>query len=127
MRLCRCGAVVKDRCKECNPSQTKPKKTAERGYDNDWRRMSEVYRAEKPLCEACVITSGVLFANPSTECHHIRKVKDAEHLRLARANVLAVCSDCHERLEDNIREALDIKAKSDEWYEKLMESDYGTR
>lgn len=60
-----------------------------RGYDPEWRRFRfEILRAN-PTC-----THPGCRAN-ATEVHHLRRVKDAPHLRLVRSNVQALCKPHH--------------------------------
>ena len=96
-RLCRCGAIVKGRCPKCQP-QTTEKKTAERGYGNDWRVASERYRRREPLCQVCLHHGRT---TPATEVHHIQKIRDAPELRLKTSNMLSVCEDCHAVVEQD--------------------------
>lgn len=105
MKLCKCGAIVVDRCDKCYPS-THSKTTKERGYGNDHRLASKRYRAERPVCEVCLLLE---MTRPSTQLHHIRKVVDAPWLRMERSNWLAVCDEHHELVEDD--EAMARRAK----------------
>lgn len=106
MRLCRCGAVVEDRCDRCYRRPEPSGTTAERGYDNRWRRLSERYRAEFPLCQVC---ESKAIVTPAKQVHHIVKIGDNEDLRLNWDNLLAVCVDCHKWIEDRPIEARRIK------------------
>lgn len=111
MRLCRCGEIVSGRCKKCAPKQVR-KSTADRGYGQDWRTLSERYRAEHPLCEVCDLEGRT---TATAHCHHIIKIADAPDLRLEWTNLLSVCELCHERVEVNIELARKAKQRSVKW------------
>lgn len=104
-RLCRCGAIVQDKCNKCDASKHK-QTTKQRGYGHDWRKFSERFRSEVPLCQLCEMRGKV---EPATQVHHIRKIVDAPALRLNRRNCLAVCADCHEEVEGNRKLAEEAK------------------
>ena len=99
MRLCRCGAIVDDRCPRCDIANTQT--TVERGYDYRWKRLSERKRIADPLCEECVRMGRT---TPATEVHHIHRIQDAPQLRLTWANLMSVCRACHERLEKELQQ-----------------------
>jgi 5-methylcytosine-specific restriction protein A len=94
-KLCKCGAIVQKRCKRCYPA-SHSKTTAERGYGNDWRRLSERYRANNPLCERC-FDSGMTTA--AVHVHHVKPIRERPDLRLVVDNLMSVCLACHEELE----------------------------
>ena len=98
LSLCRCGGTrTKDGCDACKPRRFQHgKTTAERGYDHKWRMLSERYRAEKPLCEACENAGKV---TPATEVHHIIPALESEYHRLDRNNLMALCRQCHQEIE----------------------------
>ena len=97
LRLCKCGALVNGKCPTCHPyRQHRTQTTAERGYDDRWRRLSERKRAADPLCERCLDEGNT---TPATEVHHIHKISDAPHLRLAWDNLMSVCVACHKVLD----------------------------
>ncbi len=111
-RLCRCGAIVEDRCEACDKAKGRGKHqrtTKERGYGHDWRNASERYRAEVPLCQVCELAGKVAGAD---HVHHITKIRDAPELRLDRSNWLSVCSDCHEKVEKDSALARRAKRES---------------
>lgn len=111
-RLCRCGAIVEGRCEKCSPPAGHTKTTKQRGYGSDWRRLSERYREEFPLCQVCMMEGK---AEPVRHTHHIEKVNDAPELRLQRSNLLSVCEACHERVEQDKGLARKAKAEQDAW------------
>ena len=94
--LCPCGMVRKadEVCQKCNRGKKNRIEgtTAERGYDRDWRLLSESIRKDRPLCEDCLARN---LTTPATECHHILKIKDAPKERLNPSNVMSLCSECH--------------------------------
>ena len=94
-RLCRCGDIVEGKCPRCRPGEHS-KKTADRGYDNQWTELSKRYRANNPLCERCF---GMGKTTAASEVHHIQKISDAPHLRLDADNLMAVCGECHKELD----------------------------
>lgn len=91
-KLCRCGAIVDKRCDNC---YRPPKRgtTAERGYGNDWRKLSERFRANNPLCQRC---EEMGLVTPSEHVHHIVPIREATELRLEPKNLRALCMECHE-------------------------------
>ncbi len=95
-KVCRCGAIVEDRCPKCDRPAPHQKTTAERGYGNDWRKLSEYKRTADPLCEECLKSDKVVEAR---HVHHIKPIKNHPHLRLHWDNLISVCIECHERLE----------------------------
>ena len=95
-KLCKCGAIVARRCDRCYPPQQHKKSTKERGYGHDWRRLSERYRAQNPLCERCTMEGRT---TPAEHVHHKIKIADAPELRLDANNLMALCVQCHENLE----------------------------
>jgi 5-methylcytosine-specific restriction endonuclease McrA len=73
-------------------------KATERGYGWVWDELSRRFRAEQPLCELC-LTSGKVTAAASV--HHIDKIEDAPERRLVRANLIALCRECHKLADRN--------------------------
>lgn len=94
-RVCRCGDIVEDKCPKCQP-RPKQGKTAERGYDNRWRVLSERKRAVDPLCERCLDEGRT---RPARHVHHIQPIATHPELRLVWDNLMSVCIKCHEELE----------------------------
>jgi 5-methylcytosine-specific restriction protein A len=99
MRMCHCGAIVKGKCDRCKPSSSLGKTTAERGYDNRWRVLSERKRAIDPLCEECE-RQGVVTA--ADEVHHVVPISEAPWLRLKWSNLMSVCRACHAEIERRV-------------------------
>jgi len=99
-KLCKCGAVKQDYsgsiCAKCGSGRKqKSRTTAEYGYDNQWRLLSEKIRQERPLCEAC-LRSGISTA--ADEVHHIIPIDEAPWLRLEPKNLLSLCTACHDKI-----------------------------
>ncbi len=94
-RVCKCGAIIQGKCPSCYQPQHN-KTTAERGYGNDWRKLSERKRAADPLCERCL---GNGRTEPARHVHHIKPISDRPDLRLEWSNLMSVCVECHEELE----------------------------
>lgn len=92
LRLCRCGAIVKDRCEKCNPHRKK----ANVKYNAAWDKLSRRYRKAHPLCQECERNG---FITPATEVHHIVKVADDPSRLLDVTNLMSVCRACHEKIE----------------------------
>lgn len=63
-----------------------------RGHGRPWQRLSLVMRANHPFCQVC-------NTRPSAEVHHLVKWHDNPAKRLDARNLLAVCRDCHAKLE----------------------------
>ena len=91
MKLCKCGAIVKDRCDRCYPSHAGGSST-KRGYDRQWRNVRERHLTDNPLCEDCM-DRGITKA--AEQVHHEITISDAPHLRLDRSNLRSLCVVCH--------------------------------
>ena len=92
-RVCHCGAVTRQTpCDKCR-QRIKPKWSKRKGdYDSKWRKLSERYRAENPLCEDCYENG---LTTPCTEVHHIVPIAQDPSLRLKISNLVALCHSCH--------------------------------
>jgi 5-methylcytosine-specific restriction protein A len=89
MKLCRCGAMVKQRCDKCSPKST----TNRHVYGiNRWRKLSEAKREADPLCEECLKLE---IAVPAEEVHHVIPIRLAPHLAFEWSNLESLCVDCH--------------------------------
>ena len=71
------------------PRQAHRLKTAERGYDSQWQRISKMYRRVHPECEMC----GELATDTD---HRIPFNGKGDPLRLQWDNLQALCSGCHD-------------------------------
>jgi 5-methylcytosine-specific restriction protein A len=94
MRLCRCGEIVQSKCSRCDKRQQES--TTDRGYDGQWKALSERYRASNPLCEVCEIQGRTKAAD---HVHHIVPVSVDPGRRLDVTNLIAVCERCHVEVE----------------------------
>ena len=121
-RLCRCGRIVADRCECQGGASTQRRDTTSEGHGTDHRKASERYRANHPLCERCVMLWGVVDAKPSKDMHHIHSIQSAPQLRMQESNWLAVCGPCHEAIEGQPIEGMQVKAWSHDAYNKAMEA-----
>jgi 5-methylcytosine-specific restriction endonuclease McrA len=92
--LCKCGAITNGHCTRCN--NNRQQSTTQRGYDGDWKRLSERYRNENPLCEVCMLHGRT---TPCDHVHHIVPIRDCKALRLEWGNLIAVCEECHREIE----------------------------
>jgi 5-methylcytosine-specific restriction enzyme A len=59
-----------------------------------WRKLSELKRAEQPLCEMCLVDGLVTKADL---VHHLRPVREAMDDALILENLQSVCRPCHAR------------------------------
>jgi 5-methylcytosine-specific restriction protein A len=66
--------------------------SAERGYDEKWKRFRKFYLAENPMCFDCAKNGIDRFAR---EVHHIVKLS-AGGERLDPKNCMALCRSCHQ-------------------------------
>ncbi len=88
--LCHCGAKVKrPPCEDCKPKAHGKRKG---DYDNQWRVLSERFRAFNPLCADCEIHER---SEPATEVHHVIPIEQAPSRRLDQDNLVALCTACH--------------------------------
>lgn len=95
---CRCGGIrINGECSRCGAKRGhRHESSTQRGYDSRWKALSLRYRANHPLCEHCELHGRT---TPATEVHHKVPVKIAPRLRLQADNLIAVCRECHEKLE----------------------------
>lgn len=73
-------------------TKASPARGSRKGYGGTWTRLSATIRENNPLCQVC-------GTQPSVEVHHKVAVKADPRLKLVASNLLAVCRECHERLE----------------------------
>lgn len=78
------------RCSSCQPADAGT--TAQRGYDNQWRRLSERARRLSPFCEDCGTTLD-LTTDHTPEAWRRR----ARGLRIRLIDVAVVCRGCNTR------------------------------
>ena len=99
-RVCHCGAVTRkvpcDKCKK----HIKPKWSKRKGdYDSKWRRLSERFRDENPLCKDCLDND---LTTPATEVHHIVPIAQDPSRRLDVTNLVSLCHRCHKERHRNL-------------------------
>jgi len=119
MRFCKCGAVLRvgESCKQCKPTK---QTTNERGYTYDHKKASERHRTNFPLCERCMMLKGVIESNPSMHMHHITPIQESEAMRMNPNNWLAVCIECHDAIEGDVMQGMEIKAWSNANYVNVL-------
>jgi len=100
-RICACGAIVKGKCEACEKKRRVTEdrfrgSPSERGYDNQWRKLSERFRKHNPLCQRCNMKGRVTVAE---DVHHIKPIRTHPELRLVWDNLMSVCRECHKIIE----------------------------
>ncbi|MVB12344.1 hypothetical protein CAFE_30770 [Caprobacter fermentans] len=65
-----------------------------RGYDTRWEKFRARYLREHPLCVDCEAEHRL---TPSTEVHHIHRLRDYPELKYAESNLMALCHQCHSK------------------------------
>lgn len=92
--VCKCGGWIRDgSCGRCGYRKRDEEESSHRrGYDRRWRTFSHRFRVEHPLCEDCLERG---LTRPSTEVHHIQKLRDRPELKYDTENLMALCSECH--------------------------------
>ncbi len=100
-RICGCGAIVKGKCEACSKRKRAAEdqfrgSSASRGYDHQWRLLSERFRKHNPLCQRCHTLGRV---EPAKDVHHIKKITTHPELRLKWDNLMSVCRECHKTLD----------------------------
>jgi 5-methylcytosine-specific restriction protein A len=91
-------------CGKCGAGKRKPQQqgsTTDKGYGWDWQQLSERYRKENPLCHECHRQG---TATAAREVHHIVPITEAPWLRLEWGNLMALCVECHRRLDSERRQ-----------------------
>lgn len=97
--LCQCGGIkTSGVCGKCGAAPRKRKSRHQRGYGNDWARMSQRQRQMIPVCIPCWDSGSP--GRLATSTHHIQKIRHAPHLRLEPDNLLTVCQRCHNELDE---------------------------
>lgn len=67
----------------------------ERGYDNNWLKLSRWHKKNNPLCVIC-LRDGIL--SPTEEVDHIIPFKGIDDpLRLDETNLQSLCKSCHSK------------------------------
>jgi 5-methylcytosine-specific restriction protein A len=91
-----CGGYYEGKWCHCRAKKKNRVGTNDRGYGDDWRRLSERFRKVNPLCQPCYNAGRITAAR---ECHHIEAIADRPDLRLDESNLVAVCRQCHQLIE----------------------------
>lgn len=100
-RLCHCGAVVaKTPCDKCREKRRGVSLNHAERYDSKWRRLSERYRHDNPICEDCDKQD---IVEPATEVHHIIPISDEPERRLDVNNLVSLCHRCHHERHRELR------------------------
>lgn len=68
----------------------------QRGYDNNWLKLSRMCLAEEPYCRYCARDGRVTLAQVSD---HIIPIRIRPDLRLERTNVQSLCKTCHDSVK----------------------------
>jgi 5-methylcytosine-specific restriction endonuclease McrA len=90
-----CGVPVPSgsRCGDCRPPTKAPRpSSAQRGYDNKHRKLSEQARKAQPWCLRCGATERL-------QADHIVPILEAPELRLCKENLRVLCQPCHQQRE----------------------------
>ena len=94
MRQCsRCCAVTETTNSLCDLCAGKQADVSRRYRTQRWRVMSERVRREHARCQRCK-------ERESTETHHIVKALDDPEKFFDPWNLMAVCRECHNALDD---------------------------
>jgi 5-methylcytosine-specific restriction endonuclease McrA len=67
-----------------------------------------------------MMLKGVIESNPSQHMHHIIPIAESEAMRMNPDNWLAVCIECHEAIEGDQMQGMQIKAWSDVHYINVL-------
>lgn len=101
-RLCHCGAIVAQTpCENCREKQRGVSKNHAKRYDSKWRKLSERYRHDHPLCQDCDKQD---IVEPATEVHHIIPISEAPDRRLDVKNLISLCHRCHQERHRELRQ-----------------------
>jgi len=66
-----------------------------------WRKVRKMVIDRAPICQWC-------GKRPAEHGHHIRPVAEVPEKAMDEANILAVCAECHEKIESATRRGIDI-------------------
>lgn len=90
--------VLRGYCFHCRPAEITRQQSYERqrgnssqrGYDQDWRAFRDWFLAqpENKICALC-------GCQPSTDVHHLKKLREYPELRLVPSNCRGLCHACH--------------------------------
>lgn len=68
----------------------------QRGYDNNWLRLSRLCLTDEPYCRYCAREGRVTLAQVSD---HIIPIRIRPDLRLVRENIQSLCKLCHDSVK----------------------------
>ena len=92
------GRVTKGVCDRCGPRGKRSDKqrgtSTQRGYDYRWQQFRITYLAQNPLCVDCEAEGR---AGAATDVHHEKKLRDRPDLKYEDSNLVALCSEHHDR------------------------------
>jgi hypothetical protein len=69
----------------------------QRGYDQVWKRLRDVFLSEHPLCMCDDCANGQKRLVQATVVDHCRPIEDFPHLRLEWDNLRSMAKICHDR------------------------------
>lgn len=72
-------------------------KTAERGYDAQWRALRALYLRQHPLCECDECRDGAVKVTAATVVDHRITITERPDLRLEWSNLRSMAKACHDR------------------------------
>src|ERR1041384_4611831 len=77
------------------PTHKRPHAAA-RGYDWQWQQFREQFlnEPENALCWDCLKENRT---TATTDVHHIKKLSEHPELKFDRANLMPLCSGCHDK------------------------------
>lgn len=70
-------------------------KTADRGYDATWRKLSALKLKRNPRCEIRTHCKGLIPDDAAVEVDHIIPIRERPDLRLSWSNLQSACKACH--------------------------------
>jgi 5-methylcytosine-specific restriction protein A len=100
-----CGGIVRAGvCSVCGPRRAEYRRTedaqrgtpAERGYDEQWRKVRAMALAGNPLCKMCADAGAT---NLAADVHHIVPIRVDPSRRLDLANLVPLCRRHHAQAE----------------------------
>jgi len=65
---------------------------------SNWKRTSTLFRQQHPICADPFGDHGDRPV-PSEQVHHVKPIEQRPDLAFTRSNLMALCADCHAKLE----------------------------
>lgn len=102
------------RCVEHSNRREDRRKTAERGYDGDWRKLRLLKLATDPFCQIRIHCDGTT----ATEVDHRIPLSERPDLRLCWDNLQSACKPCNsakrdrEKVHRNLDQSSNLTAES---------------